>query len=81
MLAAAGDALSLSSPGVAGGTPDHDLVLAQTGQVPDAGQLRDRAAKAMDKDDKKKMGDEKFNQYKKIRKILQQKNRDSQKLA
>ena len=34
MLAAAGDALSLSSPGVAGDTPDQDLVLAQTGQVP-----------------------------------------------
>ena len=35
----------------------------------------------MDKDDKKKMGDEKFNLYRKIRKTLQQKNKDSKKTA
>ena len=35
----------------------------------------------MDKDDKKKMGDEKFEQYRRIRKILYGKNSQSRKLA
>ena len=57
------------------------LTLAQTSQVPDANQLRERAAKAMDKDDKKKMGDDKFNLFRRIRKKLEGKNAESKKLA
>lgn len=56
-------------------------VFAQTGQVPDAGQLKEQAAKAMDKDDKKKMGEEKFNTFKRIRKILQGKNAAARNMA
>ena len=85
MLAAASDALQLSQMGANQQdsiTPDGmPLVLAQTQQIPDVGELKNKAAKAMDKDDKKKMGDEKFNQYRRIRKVLQQKNGESKKLA
>ena len=85
MLAAASDALQLSQMGANQQdsiTPEGmPLVLAQTQQIPDVGELKNKAAKAMDKDDKKKMGDEKFNQYRRIRKVLQQKNGESKKLA
>ena len=85
MLAAVGDALALSQVGLYqqdSNTPDGmPLVLAQTEQMPDVTELKNKAAKAMDKDDKKKMGDEKFNQYRRIRKVFQQKNAESKKLA
>ena len=88
VLAAAGEALSLSQS-VHRNTADltmggyDPLTLAQTSQVgvPDANQLRERAAKAMDKDDKKKMGDDKFNLFRRIRKKLEGKNAESKKLA
>ena len=87
VLAAVGEALSLSQS-VHRNTADltmggyDPLTLAQTSQgVPDANQLRERAAKAMDKDDKKKMGDEKFNLFRRIRKKLEGKNAESKKLA
>ena len=86
VLAATGEALSLSQS-VHRNTADltmeayDPLTLAQTSQVPDANQLRERAAKAMDKDDKKKMGDEKFNLFRRIRKKLEGKNAESKKLA
>ena len=54
-----------------------DLILAQTEvtqSVPDQNQLVERASKAMDKDDKKKMGEEKYSQFHKIKKILKLKN-------
>lgn len=85
MLAAAGDALSLSTTD--GGVDNHReqhpqyQLLAQTEQVPDANQLKERAAKAMEKDDKKKMGDEKFALYKKAKKIMMMKDKNSKKLA
>ena len=88
VLAAVGEALSLSQS-VHRETADltmegfDPLTLAQTSQVQgaDANQLRERAAKAMDKDDKKKMGDEKFNLFRRIRKKLEGKNAESKKLA
>ena len=86
VLAATGEALSLSH-NAHKNTADltmggyDPLTLAQTSQVPDANQLRERAAKAMDKDDKKKMGDDKFNMFRRIRKKLEGKNAESKKLA
>ena len=61
-----------------------DLILAQTEvtqSVPDQNQLVERASKAMDKDDKKKMGEEKYNQFHKIKKILKLKNNESKNMA
>ena len=95
LLAATGHALSLSqSPPMAQkGTPGHSgpvdpLMLAQTSQqpapqggAPNAADLTLRAAKAMDKDDKKKMGEEKHNMFRRIRKVLEQKNAASKKMA
>ena len=86
VLAATGEALSLSqsvhrNPADLTMEAYDPLTLAQTSQVPDANQLRERAAKAMDKDDKKKMGDEKFNLFRRIRKKLEGKNAESKKLA
>jgi len=49
--------------------------------VPDEAQLKERAAKAMDKDDKKKMGQEKYNQFKHIKKVLSRKNQESKAMA
>ena len=40
-----------------------------------------KAAKAMDKDDKKKMGEDKHNMFRRIRKVLEQKNAASKKMA
>ena len=81
MLAAYGNAMSLeerpfaSSAQSAASEPEKQALFsfAQTSQLP--GQVNEkelikRAAKAMDKDDKKKMGADKFNQYQRIRKIL-----------
>lgn len=58
------------------------MYLAQTSQaMPDPATLKLQAAKAMDKDDKKKMGEEKFNTFRRLRKILQGKNNTSKKMA
>ena len=51
------------------------------GGIPNEQELKKKAAKAMDKDDKKKMGDTKFDQYRRIRKIFQGKNKESRTLA
>ena len=95
LLAATGHALSLSqSPPMAQkGTsglhgPADPLMLAQTSQqpppqggAPNAADLALRASKAMDKDDKKKMGEEKHNMFRRIRKVLEMKNEKSKKMA
>ena len=88
VLAAVGEALSLAQS-VHRETADlpmegfDPLTLAQTSQArgADADQLREQAAKAMDKDDKKKMGEETFNMFRRVRKKLEGKNADSKKLA
>ena len=49
--------------------------------APDEAQLKERATKAMDKDDKKKMGQEKYNQFKHIKKVLSRKNQESKHMA
>ena len=95
LLAATGHALSLSqspsmaqkgTPGLSG--PADPLMLAQTSQqpppqggAPNAADLTLKAAKAMDKDDKKKMGEDKHNMFRRIRKVLEQKNAASKKMA
>ena len=49
--------------------------------LPDQGDLKKKAAKAIDKDDKKKMGDQKHATFMKIRKILEKKNEESRSMA
>ena len=82
MLAAIGDAIPLES------SNNSALNLAQVSQMlPNQQQqfnpkeIVKKAEKAMDKDDKKKMGNEKFHLYEKIRKTLQGKNRAAREMA
>ena len=78
VLVAVGEALSLSQS-VHRETADltmegfDPLTLAQTSQAQgaDANQLRERAAKALDKDDKKKMGESTFDTFRRVRKRLE----------
>ena len=59
-------------------------IFAQTGQLgptPDVGELKKKAAKAIDKDDKKKMGSEKHAMFHKVKKILQGKNKKARDVA
>ena len=51
------------------------------GPIPDLNQLTEQAKKAMEKDDKKKMGKEKYDLFRKIKKTLDQKSGESRKMA
>ena len=49
--------------------------------MPDAADLKKKAAAALDKDDKKKMGSDAHQVFHKVKKILQGKNKKSQDMA
>ena len=51
------------------------------GGMPDAKVLKEKAAKAIDKDDKKKMGTEAHGMFHKVKKILSGKNEKSRDMA
>lgn len=51
------------------------------GGMPDAKQLKEKAAQAIDKDDKKKMGTEAHTMFHKIKKILSSKNEKARDMA
>ena len=94
MLVAAGQALSLASPlpqsaaecDAAEGLPtsfaqtEAEQLGAAMG-LPDQNQLKDKAAKAIDKDDKKKMGSEKHAMFHRVKKILSGKNDKARDMA
>lgn len=56
-------------------------MLAQTSQVDVQQQIMEQTKKLMNKDDKKKMGENNHNVYKKVKKMLMNKDGKSKKLA
>ena len=60
---------------------EDPLWLAQTEQLDIQQQIVEKTEKLIEKDNKKKMGYKKYQQYKKNAKILSNKNEDSKRLA